>query len=65
MRQISAAIGTGLLVTAMTSLAQGTSRSGTGSVVFGLNMTYYIVALVALIGVGLAFFVKNEVPTTK
>lgn len=65
MRQISAAIGTGLLVTAMTSLAQGTSRSGTASVVFGLNMTYYIVALVALIGVGLAFFVKNEVPTTK
>ena len=65
MRQISAAIGTGLLVTAMTSLAQGTFRSGTASVVFGLNMTYYIVALVALIGVGLAFFVKNEVPTTK
>lgn len=65
MRQISAAIGTGLLVTAMTSLAQGTSRSGTASVVFGLNMTYYIVALVALIGVGLAFFVKNEVPSTK
>lgn len=65
MRQISAAIGTGLLVTAMTSIAQGTSRSGAASVVFGLNMTYYIVAFVALIGVVLAFFVKNEVSKKK
>lgn len=61
-RQISAAIGTGILVTLMTTLSQSITLDGVPQGIAGLNVTYYIVAAVALCGAILALF--NEKRTT-
>lgn len=57
-RQISAAIGTGILVTLMNSLAAASPHSGVQGAIHGLNITFYVIAGVALVGAILAFFVE-------
>lgn len=60
-RQVSAAIGTGILVTLMTQLGKSFSTGSIEGAITGLNVTYYIVAGIALLGAILAFFLdKNK-----
>ena len=59
-RQVSAAIGTGILVTLMTGLGKTSSLSGIQGLIHGLDITFYVVALIALIGTIIAFFVKKQ-----
>ncbi|MCG2353481.1 DHA2 family efflux MFS transporter permease subunit [Staphylococcus epidermidis] len=60
-RQISAAIGTGILVTLMSSLSGTLPINGVEGNILGLDFTFYIIAIVAFGGAIMAFFIeKNE-----
>ncbi|HHO5062396.1 TPA: MDR family MFS transporter [Staphylococcus aureus] len=59
-RQISAAIGTGILVTLMTQLGTSTPIKGVNGMIAGLDFTFYIVACLAFGGVLLAFFIDKK-----
>ncbi len=60
LRQISAAIGTGLLVTLLTQLAMGHGGSTIASNIFGLQWTYKVVAFLSLIGTLIALRVSKK-----
>ncbi|MBT2815364.1 DHA2 family efflux MFS transporter permease subunit [Staphylococcus coagulans] len=60
LRQISAAIGTGLLVTLLTQLAMGHGGSIVASHIFGLQWTYKVVAFLSLIGTLIALRVSKK-----
>ncbi len=60
LRQISAAIGTGLLVTLLTQLAMGHGGSTVTSHIFGLQWTYKVVAFLSLIGTLIALRVSKK-----
>ncbi|HDH4225375.1 TPA: DHA2 family efflux MFS transporter permease subunit [Staphylococcus aureus] len=59
-RQVSAAIGTGILVTLMTGLGKTSSLSGSQGLIHGLDITFYVVALIAFIGTIIAFFIRKQ-----
>lgn len=59
-RQISAAIGTGILVTLMTGFGHLSPLHGAAGLIQGLDMTFYIVAFVALIGAFIALFSEKN-----
>ncbi|MFH0717572.1 MDR family MFS transporter [Staphylococcus delphini] len=59
-RQISAAIGTGILVTLMTQLGTSSPINGVKGMIVGLDFTFYIVACLAFGGALLAFFIEKK-----
>ncbi|HEC2202675.1 TPA: multidrug efflux MFS transporter [Staphylococcus delphini] len=59
-RQISAAIGTGILVTLMTQLGTSSPIKGVKGMIIGLDFTFYIVACLAFGGTLLAFFIEKK-----
>lgn len=59
-RQISAAIGTGILVTLMTQLGTSSPIKGVKGMITGLDFTFYIVAFLAFGGALLAFFIEKK-----
>lgn len=63
-RQIAAAIGTGILVTMMTNSALNTEVYGVTGIIHGLQVTYRTVTGVAIISFILAFFVRNQQTAT-
>jgi len=63
-RQIAAAIGTGILVTMMTNFALNTEVYGGTGIIHGLQVTYRTVTGVAIISFILAFFVRNQQTAT-
>lgn len=61
-RQISAAIGTGILVTLMSSLSVRLPIKGVEGSILDLGFTFYIIAIVAIVafgGVIVAFFIEK------
>ncbi|WP_340278952.1 DHA2 family efflux MFS transporter permease subunit [Staphylococcus coagulans] len=60
LRQISAAIGTGLLVTLLTQLAMGHGGGTVASHIFGLQWTYKVVAVLSLIGALIALRISKK-----
>lgn len=63
-RQISAAIGTGILVTLMTGFGHLSPLHGAAGLIHGLDITFYIVAFVALIGAFIALFSEKRQSNT-
>lgn len=59
-RQISAAIGTGILVTLMSSLSGTLPIKGVEGSILGLDFTFYIIAIVAFGGAIMAFFIEKN-----
>ncbi|MBO1199059.1 DHA2 family efflux MFS transporter permease subunit [Staphylococcus simiae] len=57
-RQLSAAIGTGLLVTLMTTLGAKSHVGGIQGAIQGLDLTFYVTAIIALIGSLLALLIQ-------
>jgi EmrB/QacA subfamily drug resistance transporter len=60
MRQVSGAVGTALLVTVMTTAAQ--PSRGVEGLVHGVNVSFIVAGISAIIGLLLAFFVKDKSP---
>lgn len=60
MRQVSGAVGTALLVTVMTTAAQ--PARGVAGLVHGVNVSFIVAGISAIIGLFLAFFVKDKSP---
>ncbi|OAT82601.1 multidrug MFS transporter [Bacillus sp. MKU004] len=60
MRQVSGAVGTALLVTVMTTAAQ--PARGLEGLVHGVNVSFIVAGISAIIGLFLAFFVKDKSP---
>ncbi|XXM71077.1 MDR family MFS transporter [Lysinibacillus sphaericus] len=60
MRQVSGAVGTALLVTVMTTAAQ--PSRGVEGLVHGVNVSFIVAGISAIIGLFLAFFVKDRSP---
>jgi EmrB/QacA subfamily drug resistance transporter len=60
MRQVSGAVGTALLVTVMTTAAQ--PSRGVEGLVHGVNVSFIVAGTSAIIGLFLAFFVKEKSP---
>ncbi|WP_347862006.1 MDR family MFS transporter [Salimicrobium sp. PL1-032A] len=58
MRQISGAVGTGLLVSVMSSAA--IPGEGASGMVDGVNASFIVAALISLVGFILAFFIKGS-----
>ncbi|MCA1009179.1 MDR family MFS transporter [Halobacillus halophilus] len=57
MRQVSGAVGTALLVTVMTTAAR--PEEGVGGLVHGVNVSFIVAGISAIIGLVLSFFIKN------
>ncbi|SES67200.1 drug resistance transporter, EmrB/QacA subfamily [Oceanobacillus limi] len=63
MRQVAASIGTGILVTVMTSAALATGTEATvGDEIHGVNVSFYVATFLSLAGLVLAFFIKGTTP---
>jgi EmrB/QacA subfamily drug resistance transporter len=60
MRQVSGAIGTALLVTVMTTAAQ--PDRGVEGLIHGVNISFIVAGISAVVGLFLAFFVKDKKP---
>jgi EmrB/QacA subfamily drug resistance transporter len=60
MRQVSGAVGTALLVTVMTTAAQ--PDRGMEGLVHGVNVSFIVAGISAVVGLFLAFFVKDKKP---
>ncbi|TDL30345.1 DHA2 family efflux MFS transporter permease subunit [Jeotgalibacillus sp. S-D1] len=58
MRQVAGAVGTALLVTVMTSNAL--PEKGTSGLVHGVNISFMVAGISAIIGLVLAFFIKSK-----
>ncbi|WP_085522481.1 MDR family MFS transporter [Tuberibacillus sp. Marseille-P3662] len=63
MRQVSGAVGTALLVTVMVNnvLHKSTPQDPSGAI-HGVNVSFYVAAGVAVVGLVLAFFIKRSQP---
>ncbi|ARI77798.1 MDR family MFS transporter [Halobacillus mangrovi] len=59
MRQVSGAVGTALLVTVMTTSAQ--PSEGVAGFVHGVNVSFIVAGITAIVGLGLSFFIKNPI----
>ncbi|WP_052158869.1 MDR family MFS transporter [Halobacillus sp. BBL2006] len=57
MRQVSGAVGTALLVTVMTTSAR--PSEGVSGFVHGVNVSFIVAGITAIIGLVLSFFIKN------
>src|SRR5699024_8259465 len=66
MRQIAASIGTAILVTTMTTVAQNTASSQTieNPEIHGVNIAFFVITAISIIGIVLAFFIKKTSPPT-
>lgn len=64
MRQIAASIGTAVLVTIMTAntLIEGSNVDPTGQI-HGVNITFYVVTGLSLVGLILAFYIRGTTPS--
>ncbi|MGH2316523.1 DHA2 family efflux MFS transporter permease subunit [Planococcus sp. SE5232] len=62
MRQVSGSIGTALLVTVMTSTALDPDQYGVQGLIRGVNISFIVVGILSIIGVGLAFFLRKTGP---
>ncbi|RCW69742.1 MDR family MFS transporter [Saliterribacillus persicus] len=60
MRQMSGAVGTALLVSIMTT--QAIPNEGVEGLLHGVNVSFIVAGIIALIGFILAFFIKNSIP---
>jgi EmrB/QacA subfamily drug resistance transporter len=60
MRQVSGAVGTALLVTVMTTAAQ--PDRGVEGLIHGVNVSFIVAGFSAVVGLFLAFFVKDKKP---
>jgi MFS family permease len=60
MRQVSGAVGTALLVTVMTTAAQ--PDKGVEGLIHGVNVSFIVAGISAVVGLFLAFFVKDKKP---
>jgi EmrB/QacA subfamily drug resistance transporter len=60
MRQVSGAVGTALLVTVMTTAAQ--PDRGVEGLIHGVNVSFIVAGISAVVGLFLAFFVKDKKP---
>jgi EmrB/QacA subfamily drug resistance transporter len=60
MRQVSGAVGTALLVTVMTTAAQ--PDRGVEGLIHGVNISFIVAGISAVVGLFLAFFVKDKKP---
>jgi EmrB/QacA subfamily drug resistance transporter len=59
MRQVSASIGTALLVTIMTSSALDPAKFGTEGMIHGVNVAFMVAGSLAAIGIIMGFFLKK------
>lgn len=63
MRQISASIGTAVLVTVMTTVSTSQANTTPHADIKGVNIAFLLVTIISLVGVAGAFFIKkNEGP---
>ncbi|MBT2569992.1 DHA2 family efflux MFS transporter permease subunit [Planococcus sp. ISL-110] len=62
MRQVSGSIGTALLVTIMTSTALDPEQYGVQGLIRGVNISFFVVGVLSIIGVVLAFFLRKADP---
>ncbi|WP_066187106.1 MULTISPECIES: MDR family MFS transporter [Gracilibacillus] len=60
MRQMSGAIGTALLISVM--MNQAIPSEGLEGYVHGVNVSFFVAGVFAVIGLVLAFFIKNSIP---
>ncbi|WP_181350870.1 MDR family MFS transporter [Thalassobacillus sp. CUG 92003] len=60
MRQVSGAVGTAMLVTVMSTAAQ--PSNGVAGMVHGVNISFVVAGITAVVGLVLAFFIKNSRP---
>src|SRR5699024_5495549 len=67
MRQIAASIGTAILVTTMTTVAQKTAQSPAieNPEIHGVNVAFFVITAISLVGIVLAFFSKKTTPPTE
>ncbi|WP_067724882.1 DHA2 family efflux MFS transporter permease subunit [Oceanobacillus damuensis] len=64
MRQVAASIGTAVLVTVMTTTALNTGENALPQeVIHGVNMAFYVAAVLSLIGLILSLMIKGGTPT--
>lgn len=66
MRQIAASIGTAILVTTMTTVAQKTAQSPAieNPEIHGVNVAFFVITAISIVGIVLAFFIKKTSPPT-
>ncbi|RWZ58707.1 DHA2 family efflux MFS transporter permease subunit [Halobacillus fulvus] len=57
MRQVSGAVGTALLVSVMTS--QANPSEGVSGLIHGVNVSFIVAGVIAVVGFVMAFFIKN------
>ncbi|MBM7599481.1 EmrB/QacA subfamily drug resistance transporter [Virgibacillus halotolerans] len=64
MRQVSASIGTAILVTVMTTTGEGAKQDPTISnpMIHGVNVAFIVITVLSIVGVILAFFIKKTYP---
>ncbi|ASN06669.1 MDR family MFS transporter [Virgibacillus necropolis] len=60
MRQVAASIGTAVLITIMTAAAL--NSGDTSGLIHGVNIAFYVVTALTLIGLILSFFIKGTTP---
>lgn len=60
MRQIAASVGTAILVTVMTGAAQDPAKYGVEGLIHGVNVAFFVAAVVGALGIVGAFFIKEN-----
>ena len=60
MRQVSGAVGTALLVSVMTT--QANPSEGVTGLIHGVNVSFIVAGIIAIVGFIMAFFIKNSHP---
>jgi len=62
-RQVAASIGTAVLVTVMTTTALNTGETAMANeLVHGVNMAFWVMTIITLIGLIFSFFIKGTTP---
>ena len=62
MRQVAASVGTAVLVTVMTGSALDPETHGVEGLVQGVNISFMVATVIALLGLVGAFFIRNSRP---
>lgn len=66
MRQVSGSVGTALLVTVMTnSIVSAKQQTVPHPEIHGVNIAFFVATILALLGVGLSFFIKKTSPSAE
>lgn len=60
LRQISASVGTAILVTVMTEAAQDPAEHGVAGLIHGVNVAFFVAGVIGAIGIVGAFFIKEN-----